>query len=81
MNKMASAFVLIAARNGMTKEVENKLMRMQSVRNIETVQGEYDLIAEVEAKNELKLDNIMHENIMKLKNVAFVSPLIKKYHE
>ena len=78
---MASAIVLIAAKNGRAKEVESKLMKMQNVRRIENVRGEYDLIAEIDAKNEIKLENIMHENIMKLKNVDFVSPLIKKYHE
>ncbi len=78
---MASAIVLIAAKSGMAREVENKLMKMQNISKIEEVKGEYDLIAEVDAKNEIKLDNIMRENIMKLKNVAFVSPLIKKYHD
>ncbi|MEK6932398.1 MAG: Lrp/AsnC ligand binding domain-containing protein [Nanoarchaeota archaeon] len=75
---MASAFVLIATKYGKAEEVAYKLNRMQNIKNIEAVEGEYDLIAEIDAKNEIKLTNIMHENIRKLKNVALVSPLMVK---
>jgi len=73
---MVSAFVLITTKFGRSEEVAQKLMRMQNIKHIETVQGEYDIIAEVDAKNELKLENIMHENIKRLKNVELISPLI-----
>ncbi len=73
---MVSAFVLITTKFGRAEEVAYKLMRMQNIKHIETVQGEYDIIVEIDAKNELKLDNIMRENIKKLKNVELVSPLI-----
>ncbi len=75
---MASAFVLITTKQGTTVEVANKLMKMQNVKTIEEVQGEYDIVAEINAKNEIKLENIMHENIRRLKNVELVSPLIIK---
>ena len=75
---MASAFVLITTKFGMAEEVASKLMKMQNIKKIDTVQGEYDIIAEVDAKNEIKLDNIMHENIKRLKNVELVSPLMLK---
>ena len=75
---MASAFVLITTKFGMAEEVASKLMKMQNIKRIDTVQGEYDIIAEVDAKNEIKLDNIMHENIKRLKNVEIVSPLMLK---
>ena len=75
---MASAFVLITTKQGTTVEVASKLMKMQNVKTIEEVQGEYDIVAEINAKNEIKLENIMHENIRRLKNVELVSPLIIK---
>ena len=75
---MASAFLLITTKQGTTVEVANKLMKMQNVKTIEEVQGEYDIVAEINAKNEIKLENIMHENIRRLKNVELVSPLIIK---
>ncbi len=75
---MESAFVLITTKYGRAQEVANKLMKMHSVKNIETVQGEYDIVAEINAKNHGKLENIMHENIRKLKNVELISPLIVK---
>ena len=75
---MVSAFVLITTKQGTTLEVANKLMKMQNVKTIEEVQGEYDIVAEINAKNEIKLENIMHENIRRLKNVELVSPLIIK---
>lgn len=75
---MASAFVLITTKQGTTEEVASKLMKMQNVKAIEEVQGEYDIVAEIDAKNEIKLENIMHENIKRLKNVELVSPLIIK---
>jgi len=73
---MASAFVLITTKYGKSGEVANKLMKMQNIKNIETVQGEYDIIAEVHAKNESKLENVMHENIRRLKNIELVSSLL-----
>ena len=78
---MASAFVLIATKYGMAEDVANKLMKMQNVRNIETVQGEYDIVAEINAKNESKLENVMHENIRRLKNVQLISPLLVKHQD
>ena len=62
----------------MAEEVASKLMKMQNIKKIDTVEGEYDIIAEVDAKNEIKLENIMHENIKRLKNVEIVSPLMLK---
>ena len=76
---MASAFVLITTKYGMAEDVANKLMKMQNVKNIETVQGEYDIVAEINAKNESKLENVMHENIRRLKNVQLISPLLVKH--
>ena len=73
---MASAFVLITTKYGKAEEVANKLMRMQNISNIETVQGEYDIIAEVHAKDESKLENVMQENIRRLKNIELISPLL-----
>ena len=66
---MVSAFVLITTKQGTTVEVASKLMKMQNVKTIEEVQGEYDIVAEINAKNEIKLENIMHENIKKFKNI------------
>ena len=76
---MASAFVLIMTKYGMAEDVANKLMKMQNVKNIETVQGEYDIVVEINAKNESKLENVMHENIKRLKNVQLISPLLVKH--
>ena len=56
--------------------IANKLMKMHFIKRIDITQGEYDVIAEVNAKNEGKLDNIVHENIRKLRDVKLVSPLI-----
>ena len=78
---MASAFVLILTKYGMAEDVANKLMKMQNVKNIETVQGEYDIVAEINAKNESKLENVMHENIRRLKNVQLISPLLVKHQD
>ena len=79
MVKMVSAYVLITTKYGRAEEVANKLMKMQNIKNIETVQGEYDIIAQIDAKNEYKLENIMHENIRKLKNIELISPLLVKH--
>ena len=39
MVKMVSAYVLITTKYGRAEEVANKLMKMQNIKNIETVQG------------------------------------------
>ena len=76
---MLEAYLLIVARRGRSKELVNKLMKMHCVKKIDLTQGEYDIIAEIEAKNEGKLNNIMHENIRKLGDVQLISPLIVKH--
>ena len=76
---MIEAYLLIMARKGKTTELANKLMKMHFIKKIDLTQGEYDVIAEVNAKNEGKLDNIVHENIRKLRDVEFISPLIVRH--
>ncbi len=76
---MIEAYLLILARNGKSMNLANKLMKMHYVKKIDMTQGEYDLIAEIEAKNELKLDNIVHKNIEKLGDVQLISPLIVRH--
>lgn len=73
---MKEAYLLITAREGRIKELANKLVKMHYVKKIDMTQGEYDIIAEINAKNEFKLDNIVHENLMKLRDVELISPLL-----
>lgn len=75
---MVEAYLLILARKGRSIYLANKLMRMHWVKRLDITEGEYDIIAEISAKNEGKLDNIMHENIEKLGDVKLISPLIVK---
>jgi len=74
--KMTEAYLLILARKGRCLELANKLMRMHYIKKLEITHGEYDIIAEINAKNEFKLSNIVHENIEKLRDVQLISPLI-----
>jgi DNA-binding Lrp family transcriptional regulator len=76
---MVEAYLLILARKGRNIELANKLMKMHYIKKIDIIQGEYDLIAEINAKNESKLANIVHENISKLGDVQLISPLIVKH--
>jgi DNA-binding Lrp family transcriptional regulator len=66
------------ARKGRSLELANKLIKMHYVKNVNITHGEYDMIAEVNAKDEDKLKNIVHKNIEKLKDVKLISPLIIK---
>lgn len=75
---MIEAYLLILAREGRKINLANKLMKMHWVKKLDITQGEYDIIAEVNAKNEFKLHNIVHENIAKLGDVQLISPLIVK---
>ena len=76
---MIEAYLLILAGKGKRRKLADKLMRMHYVKNIDMTQGEYDLVAEIKAKNESKLDNIVHENISKLSGVQLISPLIVRH--
>ena len=66
------------ARDGRSLVLANKLMKMHWVKRIDVTQGQYDIIAEIKANSEGKLDNIVHQNIEKLGDVELVSPLIVK---
>ncbi len=76
---MIEAYLLILAGKGKSKRLADKLMKMHYVKKIDMTQGEYDLVAEIKAKNEFKLDNLVHENIGKLGGVQLVSPLIVRH--
>ena len=75
---MTEAYLLILARDGRKFNLASKLMKMHQVKRVDITQGEYDIIAEIKAKNELKLNNIVRENIAKLGDVQLISPLIVK---
>ena len=76
---MIEAYLLIMARKGRSVELANKLMRMHQVKKIDITEGEYDIVAEINARNESKLTNIVHENIGKLVDVQLISPLLVKH--
>ena len=75
---MVEAYLLIMAREGRSLALANKLMRMHWIRKIDVTQGQYDIVAEIKANSEGKLDNIVHQNIEKLGDVELVSSLIVK---
>ncbi len=75
---MEQAYILVAAKSGKIEEVIYKLSKIKNIRNIERVQGEYDLVAEIVSKDNNSLENIMQKNIKRLKEVGITSTLILK---
>ena len=63
---VAKAFVLVTTSVGQTKEVLNKLKKLDGVKSVDAVMGPYDVIAEVEGDSIDSLGKLITEHFHKV---------------
>ncbi len=73
---MAIAFILINSDIGEEKSVISQLQEMESVVESHIVYGVYDIIAKIEAEDEVTLKKVVTENLRALEKVRSTMTMI-----
>ena len=73
---MVTAFVFITTKTGKEKEVLNKLLRNESVREATAVYGDYDIVAKVETDSLDRLNEMIIKNLRAMSDVSSTNTLI-----
>ncbi|QQG38540.1 MAG: Lrp/AsnC ligand binding domain-containing protein [Candidatus Woesearchaeota archaeon] len=70
------SFLLINVDKGSERLVGDMLLDMDEVKNVHLLFGEFDIIARVEIKDLLHLQNFVMDNIRPIKNIQRTDTLI-----
>lgn len=73
---MVVAYVLLVAKPGEESVVAEKLEKMDEVKDLSMVYGEYDIVAKVEEKSMEDLQNFLIKNIRAIDEVERTSTMI-----
>lgn len=74
---MATGFVLITAEPGNERDVFQEVIKMEEVKDVHLLFGEYDLIARVEAEDYDLLGEIVVQKIRAIPGVASTKTLAR----
>ncbi len=69
------AYILINTEEGKEEKVASLLSLLPQVRNVNISKGEYNIIAEVEVKDEFDLQNFLVKNVRSMPYVFNTSTL------
>jgi len=72
---MITAFVLLITKTGKEEVSKTKFKKIQEIKEIHQIYGEYDIILKVELESLTKLDNFVSK-LRKDKNIRATSTLI-----
>ena len=73
---MVTAFVLIMSKTGKEKDVVKELSRLENVKEVSVVYGDYDIVAKVEVPSMENLNSLIISQIRKIPNVSMTSTLV-----
>lgn len=73
---MLAAYVLIRIKPGMDRQVLQKIKRLNPVKVVETLYGEYDMLLKVEIETLDELDTFIFDTIRTIKGVESSTTLI-----
>ncbi len=73
---MAGAYVLITAKSGSERVVVETLKKLQEVKEVKILYGEYDIIAKVQVNDIQALNTFLLEKIRPISSVEKTSTLI-----
>lgn len=66
---MAKAIVLITAEPGMDREVAGQIKNVDGVSNVYLVTGLYDIVAEVQARDDASMIALAYDNIRRIDGI------------
>jgi len=73
---MAGAYVLITAKSGSERAVVEALKKLQEVKEVKILYGEYDIIARVQVDDIQELNKFLIEQVRPIGSVEKTSTLI-----
>ncbi len=73
---MVIAYVLITVRHGTNEEVAEELMKLEEVKELHILYGQYDIITKVEIKEIKELDTFIFKNVKAVSGVEGTETLI-----
>ncbi|MFH1072465.1 MAG: Lrp/AsnC ligand binding domain-containing protein [Nanoarchaeota archaeon] len=73
---MVEAFILITVEPGQEREVFDKLRKLEEVKSINEIYGEWDIILKLEVNDIRKVDLFVTEKISRNPNVKATSTMI-----
>ena len=73
---MVVAYVLLIVKPGEESNVAEKLKKVEEIKDVSIVYGEYDVIAKVEMENMEGLQNFLIKNIRAMDEVERTSTMI-----
>ena len=73
---MINAYVLLRIKPGMDKNVLNNVTKLNQVKVVETVYGEYDMLIKVELKELEELDSFIFDTMRTIDGVESSTTLI-----
>ena len=73
---MVTAFVFITTKTGKERDVLNKLLKDNTVREATTVYGDYDIVAKIEAETLERLNEFITKNLRAISDVSSTNTLI-----
>jgi len=76
MNKMIEAYVLLRVKPGMDRSVFQTAKKLEHVKDMETVYGEYDLLMKIQVEAMEDLDAFIFDSVRTLRGVERTTTLI-----
>ena len=73
---MIKAYILLTIKPGMDRAVFQAVGELRQVTNLETLYGEYDLLAEIEVKNMDDLDAFVFDSMRTIQGVIKTTTLM-----
>ena len=73
---MIKAYILLTIKPGMDRAVFQAVRELRQVTNLETLYGEYDLLAEIEVKNMDDLDTFVFDSTRTIQGVVKTTTLV-----
>ncbi len=73
---MASAYVLITTKSGSERVVVEALRKLQEIKEIHILYGEYDIIAKVQVSDIQELNNFLIGKVRSIGSIEKTSTLI-----
>lgn len=73
---MIKAYILLTVKPGTDRAVFQTIRELRQVTDLETLYGEYDLLAEVEVKNMDDLDTFIFDSMRTIQGVMKTTTLV-----
>jgi DNA-binding Lrp family transcriptional regulator len=85
LSRIQKAFILMKVDPGSEKQTIDELLKIDEIRAVHVIPGEWDLLAEVEAEKEIvvpsdqKVYNVVMDKIGKVKHIRDTNTMVSQF--